>query len=847
MDKYTPIELGNHCNASKAEPFPAAGNKPRWDARTIDKIAHLSLDRISTPWVPFKVAIPGARRHFIVLPAATGSSTPGDTIKLPIGKSAHYVCIAHCCASRDSDLLEPPIGIELARYTLVYADGEEHQKAIRRHFEIDPWREAYGDAPFAATSLHMRPLVKEARMGRGGLFQTGVAADGFPGMWIYALPNPHTEKKIKGLRMQALTEDGIAIFGITLTHFPEHPLRLYPRNTFRLSLPGHEQATPSELDVTLDMGWVTGIHAPTELQEELWLKDPLAGLGKLLPANEPKQHFVFEATGTGAASFKVQVKDKKYEFSYREALSKGEVNSPEEARIKFCYPHKIWVHLNVTDSENGKLIPTRVRFLGPHGEYIPPYGHPAEVNTNWFEDEGGNVVLGSETFAYVPGEFKIELPVGDVFVEISKGFEYEPVRKKLRIDAETREVALSMRRFIKMREQNFVTADTHIHFLSPQTAWLEGQCEGLNLVNVLATQWGNLFTNVSDITGKVSGCSEEDTIVFVGTENRHHLLGHMSMLGTKGIPVFPMCTGGPTEAWFGDPDIRSQIDWAEECRTKGGVVIRPHFPSPNCEIAADIILGKVDALEVRNLDVFNDSLDSYAIREWYRYLNCGYRIPAVGGTDKMSAGTPVGGVRTYAKLEADSGFSFDSWGKAVRAGRTFTTSGPLIELTVEGQEVGDELRLPASGGTLEVETWATCAQPIHGLELVSNGKVIAKSSSKEGSRRLELKEKVRVDRSGWLAARCFSHHRVWHMWPLHLLPLNIAAHTSPIYIIVGNQRVFNPSDAVYMMTLIHGGMEWLDTFSTRADEHTHRRIRSVFELAERELHSKLNQMHSHHL
>ena len=62
----------------------------------------------------------------------------------------------------------------------------------------------------------------------------------------------------------------------------------------------------------------------------------------------------------------------------------------------------------------------------------------------------------------------------------------------------------------------------------------------------------------------------------------------------------------------------------------------------------------------------------------------GYRVAAVGGTDKMSAGMPVGGVRTYAHL-GDEEFTFANWAKAVRAGRTFTTSGPLIDLTVEGR------------------------------------------------------------------------------------------------------------------------------------------------------------------
>ena len=36
-------------------------------------------------------------------------------------------------------------------------------------------------------------------------------------------------------------------------------------------------------------------------------------------------------------------------------------------------------------------------------------------------------------FAYVHGEFTTDLPVGDMYVEIWKGFEYAPVRQKVRI------------------------------------------------------------------------------------------------------------------------------------------------------------------------------------------------------------------------------------------------------------------------------------------------------------------------------------------------------------------------------------------------------------------------------
>ena len=60
---------------------------------------------------------------------------------------------------------------------------------------------------------------------------------------------------------------------------------------------------------------------------------------------------------------------------------------------------------------------------------------------------------------------------------------------------------LTIDRWTDQRSQGWVTADTHVHFISPHTAWLEGQAEGVNVVNLLASQWGRLFTNVGDYTG----------------------------------------------------------------------------------------------------------------------------------------------------------------------------------------------------------------------------------------------------------------------------------------------------------------------------------------------------------
>ena len=493
------------------------------------------------------------------------------------------------------------------------------------------------------------------------------------------------------------------------------------------------------------------------------------------------------------------------------------------------------MQVTVIDASTGRPTPVRVHFAGPRGEYIAPYGHHAQINGGWFMDYGADVVSSGKQFAYVPGEFTSDMPVGDLYLEIYKGFEYEPVRKKVTIRPGQKQLTLSVGRWKDWRSEGWVTADTHVHFISPQTAWLEGQCEGVNVINLLASQWGRLFTNVGDISGKV-GVVEDDTVVYVGTENRNHMLGHMSMLGTKGLPVYPMCCGGPGEADIGDPDFRLLAEWALENKRKGGVVIRPHYPyCGHTEDPVPILAGLVDALEIRG-----PRGDDFSTQEWYRYLNCGYRVAVCGGTDKMGAYTPLGWTRTYAQLDTRRPFTYENWARAVRAGRTFSSTGPLIDIRVEGRPIGAAIGLPSSGGTVEVEARAESFMPLGRLEIVRNGRVVADARSKKGARSLRVTARVPVAGSGWIAARCTGYPRHPGSY--------VAAHTSPVYVKCGRTRAFDGPAAEHMLALVEGGMEYLNTIATAFDESSRKRMVKLFKEAQRELKGRLivEADHTHH-
>ncbi len=513
-----------------------------------------------------------------------------------------------------------------------------------------------------------------------------------------------------------------------------------------------------------------------------------------------------------------------WSVSGRDLLAGDRLRDPAGGRsIEVLPAPRVPVEVEIVDGATGERVPGRVRFTAADGRYLPPLGHRDEVNPGNYEDTGADLVLGSSTYAYVPGRFAIELPVGGVEVELVGGFDRAPRRTRLEIEPSTRRLELPLDRTIDLHAGRWVTADTHVHFISPSTALLQAAAEDVDLVNLLATQWGDLFTNVTDLPWGSMADPSGRRIVVVGTENRQNVLGHLALLGAH-RPVHPLASGGPPEGRMAGPLSVLLADWADRCRAAGGLVVAAHFPLPYAEVAADIVSGKIDAVETQTL---GPGLDDPSILEWYRFLNLGYRLPIVAGTDKMSAEVPVGAVRTYGHLATDDPLSFDAWAAAVRAGRTFVTSGPILELAVEGREPGDVIRLP-SGGRLEVAVRARAAQPvITDLELVVNGRIVAATGAADGATELTLHETVEIADGAWIAARSRSGSEIHSAFAT-----SMAAHTSPVYVEV-KDRPLRPTgdDAAVVEQIIDGARTWVAGLAAIADPSERDRMVRFFDLS----------------
>jgi hypothetical protein len=141
--------------------------------------------------------------------------------------------------------------------------------------------------------------------------------------------------------------------------------------------------------------------------------------------------------------------------------------------------------------------------------------------------------------------------------------------------------------------------------------------------------------------------------------------------------------------------------------------------------------------------------------------------------------------------------NIELWFEALKKGRTFATNGPLIEFTMAGQRVGEELRFDVPQGGVPFTAKLRSIVPVDHLEVVCNGKVVrtlrleGTRDSADGAGSLPMKE------SGWCVLRASSDGPEYPV-----LDKYVYATTSPVYVTVGGKTPHSPEDARYFVAWI---------------------------------------------
>lgn len=198
---------------------------------------------------------------------------------------------------------------------------------------------------------------------------------------------------------------------------------------------------------------------------------------------------------------------------------------------------------------------------------------------------------------------------------------------------------------------------------------------------------------------------------------------------------------------------------------------------------------------------------------WYQYLNAGFKLPIVAGTDKMADDIPMGSNRYYAYTNGDTTYS--AWLSAIKSGRGFITNGPILSFDVEGHTSGETVDF---SGTRKVHARVTAQSilPFATLEIIVNGwtvghKTIFTSDNPpvDGIYTMNVEAELELDNSCWIAARVAEDPDNKN----RILPrgLSVFAHTNPVYFIRDGKSIKEEASIIYLKKYVRGTIHWLQT------------------------------------
>lgn len=462
----------------------------------------------------------------------------------------------------------------------------------------------------------------------------------------------------------------------------------------------------------------------------------------------------------------------------------------------------------LVESEGGPPAIGRIRVTDAEGRYRPP-----------LEADYGLVLRprrDAARWSYASGNFRLRAPAGKIRISIRRGLEYLPIDEELELEAgQTLRRTFALKRWANMEREGWHSGDTHIHMLDPPSALFEMQAEDLRVGHILVLEhMGKIYTQ-EHFRGELDPISDARHLVYYNQEYRNQTLGHVSLLSLKKL-VEPISTGGlavpettvyrysylrpsrkgfPRSGQAGWPDALV-LDAMRETHRQGGLVNWAHLRPAQLEFPVDMVFGEIDTA-----DILTHTRLPQTLKLWYHLLNCGFRLPATAGTDRIGPEEPVGHQRVYVKL--DGPLTYPGWMEGLRQGRSFVTNGPIVSLSVDGRGPGETLTL-GKRKVLRIQARARSLRSFERLEIVVNGKVAAGVPAQDEGRGAELSLDYPADQSLWIAARCMGGSpEETSIWTHPLF-----AHANPVYIDFPGRDLAEPESGCYLLDFLKPLEKW---------------------------------------
>ena len=167
----------------------------------------------------------------------------------------------------------------------------------------------------------------------------------------------------------------------------------------------------------------------------------------------------------------------------------------------------------------------------------------------------------------------------------------------------------------------------------------------------------------------------------------------------------------------------------------------------------------------------------FGLQNYYALLNCGFDLRPSAGTASGVHPVPLGFGRVYVKL--DDPFTYESWIGGLREGRSFVTTGPMLEVLFNRKDPGARFVFDAeTGGSIRIQGTAESLDPLRSIEIIVNGKIAATipastEANGNGVFVTGIDQEISIENSSWMAVRTFANRadgkqRFAHTGPVHI-------------------------------------------------------------------------------
>ena len=439
------------------------------------------------------------------------------------------------------------------------------------------------------------------------------------------------------------------------------------------------------------------------------------------------------------------------------------------------------IRIEVKDAASGRTVPARLGLFDETGRTPLPSAQALEVHR--YADDTRLVWVAQRLLwpsrhrlaFYTNGLYESDVPAGSYDLVATKGPEYRVFNGRVDVKAgQTNTVTISLSRYADQPSARWYSGDTHLHLMRDQvqdlSVWGQVAAEDVHVGNLL--EMGNIVTTHfrQPAWGPAGRFLRDGHLITSGQEDpRTTQRGHTIHHNLK-TPVHL-----PAEDYFSYHKV------FEASHSQGGVSGYAHMGqlfNGRRGLAVAVPFELVDFIEVLQGG-------RLVTETWYPFLNLGFKVNPAAGSDYPYFGPSLPGAeRYYVKLEGP--FDPDAWFASFKAGHAFVSNGPLIDVTVNGQGMGQEIRVPR-GARLDIAATARLNPDIDRLgrlEVIVHGDVVATERA-NGQDRIDLRKELIADRSMWIAVRALGEREAAPQG--QTLELAAVAHSAPIYVVVDGQ------------------------------------------------------------